>query len=122
MAKKPPIGIVEKIVLPRFDRDMDYGADRRVLAMKRDKSVILSISFPFKTRGPSGGVEDGDYHKSAIYLSVRKSRTQVEVSHLIHHGNISNYRIWLHRNAIENAFNFEGLSAHIDLKKTIIVE
>lgn len=113
---------VDRVVLPRHGRGIDWSARRRLIARIGDETLLFIIP---GTWGPVCGVRGfgRKYNPSSLVLwQARHERYAGHATNTLMHGRISRSALAAHAHAIDEAFGMPGLAACLDLSKTALIE
>lgn len=117
--------LVDQIVLPRYggrNGGIDFGANRRVLAMKKDSSVLLYIRAGYSSAQSGVRGFGREYNPALLQLQTpNDSSSSFYLGVGLAEGRISKPRLLEHVDKIEEAFGMKGFLQHIDMKRTLVL-
>lgn len=118
----PAVRFVDRVVLPRRDRGVDWGDRRRLIARKGESTLLFIVP---GTWSPVCGVRGFGRKYDPASLILWRDRHERFAGHATDHlaqGRISRRVLAEHAGAIDAAFGVPGLTASLDLSKTALVE
>lgn len=117
--------LVDQIVLPRYggrNGGIDFGANRRVLAMKKDSSVLLYIRAGYSAAQSGVRGFGREYNPALLQLQTpNKSNSPYYLGVGLAEGRISKPGLLEHVDKIEEAFRMKDFLHHIDMKQTLVL-
>lgn len=117
--------LVDQIVLPRYggrNGCIDFGGSRRVLAMKKDGSVLLYIRAGYSSAQCGVRGFGREYNPALLQLQTPKDTSSAYYLGVgIAEGRISKPKLLEHANKIEEVFQMKDFLQHIDMKQTLII-
>ena len=117
-----PVRFVDRVVLPRRDRGVDWGERRRLIARKGDSALLFIVP---GTWSPVCGVRGfgRKYDPASLVLwRDRHERFAGHATDTLARGRISRSVLAAHADRIDAAFGAPGLTACLDLSRTALVE
>ena len=117
-----PVRFVDRVVLPRHDRGIDWSGRRRLIARKGDTTLLFVVP---GTWSPVCGVRGFGRKYDPASLVLWRDRHERFAGHAtdqLAQGRISKGVLAAHAGAIDAAFGVPGLTARLDLSKTALVE
>lgn len=117
--------LVDQIVLPRYggrNGGIDLGANRRVLVMKKDSSVLLYIRAGYSSAQSGVRGFGREYNPALLQLQTpNDSSSSFYLGVGLAEGRISKPRLLEHVDKIEEAFQMKDFLQHIDMKQTLVL-
>lgn len=116
---------VDQIMLPRYggrNGGVDFGASRRVLAMKKDGSVLLYIRAGYSSAQCGVRGFGREYNPALLQLQTPNDTSSAYYLGVgLAEGRISKPKLLEHANKIEDAFRTKDFLQHIDMKQTLVL-
>lgn len=115
--------LVEQVVLPRAEgMSIDFGAERRVLAMKRDGTALLFIRKGHSSASTGVRGFGSEYRPAALIMQKPKDgHSSLRLGHHVMEGRVSKAKLLDHAADIEEVFEMKDFLQHVDLKKTLVI-
>lgn len=117
--------LVDQVVLPRYGGNnggIDFGGNRRVLAMKNDGSVILYVRAGYSSASCGVRGFGREYNPALLQLQTpNDSRSSYYLGVGLAEGRISKSRLLEHADKIEEAFGMKDFLQHVDMKRTLVL-
>ncbi|WP_315921984.1 hypothetical protein [Mesorhizobium sp. SP-1A] len=118
--------LVDQIVLPRYggrNGGIDFGANRRVLVMKKDSSVLLYIRAGYSAAQCGVRGFGREYNPALLQLQTpNDSNSAYYLGVGLAEGRISKPRLLERADKIEEAFEMKDFLQHVDMRKTLVIE
>lgn len=117
--------IVDQIVLPRYggrNGGIDFGANRRVLVMKKDSSVLLYIRAGYSAAHCGVRGFGREYNPALLQLQTpNESNSPYYLGVGLAEGRISKSKLLEHADKVEEAFSAKHFLQHVDMRKTLVL-
>lgn len=121
-AEECPVRFVDRVVLPRCGRGIDWGERRRLIARKGESILLFVVP---GTLTPVCGVRGfgRKYVPTSLVLwRDRHERFAGHATDTLARGRISRSVLAAHADRIDAVFGVPGLAASLDLSKTALIE